>query len=128
LNASKQWRRGFYHQQLDPDSIDNSSVIAKLRRLPRSDGHAGDHRAIHATETCCHTIAGSAKSPEQKSSWPRLLWKCSRSSDASDRMTASSEMMKAADAMPKAADMQQPAPQNEHPQAHAAKESTDGRD
>ena len=52
----------FINQQLDPDSIDNSTAIAKLRRLPTlRHGDAGNHRAVHATETCRLSFTGSSE-------------------------------------------------------------------
>src|SRR5437868_11379961 len=104
----------FINQQLDPDSIDNSTVIAKLKRLPT----LGMATPVIIEQYTPPKPAVTPSPIPAKSPEPKVVLAATAlevlpdRAMQSDRMTASSEMMKAADAIPKAADMQPPAPQN----------------
>src|SRR5947207_5215539 len=90
----------FINQQLDPDSIDNSTVIAKLKRLPTL-GMATPVIIEQYTppKPAVTPSPVPAKSPEPKVVLAAApLEVLPDRAMQSDRMTASSEMMKAADA------------------------------
>src|SRR5205085_5133190 len=88
----------FINQQLDPDSIDNAAVIAKLRRLPTL-GMATPVIIEQYTppKPAVTPSPAPAKSPEPKVVLAAApLEVLPDRAMQSDRMTASSEMMKAA--------------------------------